>query len=188
MNTPKPRLIAIVALTAAALGAVVFIATRPSTTATSEAGASLGGSDPEVALWSRLQTLSSWLPTFEEALKDPEPEASTVLGAFATVADKLANERGFWRETVPHELLRCDRAPEQVPCRRLSESLPAISEGEAFARQIRRLDPSRAGVFLSRNAEALVTWLYDFAPREATEEAMRQTGFWSRELSPAASE
>jgi len=187
-TTSKPRLIAIAALTAVAVGAIVFVATRPTPTATSEAGASLGGSDPEVALWSRLQSLSSWLPTFDNALKDPEPEAQTVLAAFATVADKLASERGFWRETVPNELLRCERSPELVACRRLSESLPAITEGEALARQIRRLDPSRAEVFLSRNAETLVTWLYDFAPREATEEAMRQTGFWSRELAPAAKE
>ncbi|HRE91216.1 MAG TPA: hypothetical protein PK095_19005, partial [Myxococcota bacterium] len=156
----KPRLALIAALVAITVGAVVFIATRPSTTATSEAGASLGSGDPEAALWRRLQTLSSWLPTFEEALKDPEPEPDTVLSAFASVADKLASERGFWRDQVPNELLRCERDPAQRACKKLDESLPAITEGEALARQIRRLDASRAGVFLSRNAETLLAWLH----------------------------
>lgn len=187
------RIIIIAALAAITLGAVVFIATRPSpprttgTGDTTEAGASLGSGDTEAALWRRLQTLSSWLPTFEEALKDPEPEPKTVLSAFATVADKLASERGFWRDQVPNELLRCERDPAQRACKKLDESLPAITEGEALARQIRRLDETRADVFLTRNAETLLTWLHDFAPRDNSEEAMRQTGFWEKELAPAAS-
>lgn len=183
----RTRLVIIAALAAITTGAVVFIATRPTTTATSEAGASLGSGDTEAALWRRLQTLSSWLPTFEAALKDPEPEAKTVLSAFATVADKLASERGFWRDQVPNELLRCERDPEQRACKKLGESLPAITEGEALARQIRRLDETRADVYLSRNAATLLEWLHDFAPRDASEEAMRQTGFWEKELAPAAS-
>lgn len=183
----RSRLLVAVALGAVAIGAIVFLATRPSGSPTATtAGASLGGTDPELALWRRLQSLESWLPTFAGALKDPEPEPQTVLAAFATVADKLASERGFWRDTVPNELLRCDREPERPACRRLSEGLPEVTEGEALARQIRRLDDSRAGVFLTRNAEAMVKWLYDFAPRDASLEAMRQTGYWERELAPAA--
>ncbi len=197
MNAPKDapttnsrnRLIAIAALATVAVAAVVFVVTRdskPAEAPTQTAGASLGGADPEVALWKRLQTLESWLPTFAAALRDPEPEPKTVLAAFATVADKVGGESGFWRETVPNELLRCDK-DTSAACKRLSESLPEITEGEALARQIRRLDETRAGLFLSRNAETLVKWLHDFAPRDASEEAMRQTGFWERELSPAAS-
>lgn len=188
-NPRTTRLVVIGALAAVAVGAIVFIATRPATTgpASTEAGASLGSGDTEAALWRRLQALSSWLPTFEDALKDPEPEPRTVLAAFATVADKLASETGFWRDQVPNELLRCERDPAQRACKKLDESLPAITEGEALARQIRRLDETRADVFLSRNAETLLTWLHDFAPRDNSEEAMRQTGFWEKELAPAAS-
>jgi len=185
-RTRTPRLVIIATLAALTVGAIVFVATRPSTTATSTAGASLGSADPEAALWRRLQSLSSWLPTFEAALKDPEPEPQTVLAAFATVADKLASERGFWRDQVPNALLRCERDPAQRACKKLDESLPAITEGEALARQIQRLDETRADVFLSRNAETLLAWLHDFAPRDASEEAMRQTGFWAKELGPSA--
>lgn len=196
MNEPTPssrnsriRLIAIAALGTIAVAAIVLVVTRdstPSMTPTETAGASLGGAEPKAALWKRLQSLESWLPTFAAALRDPEPDPKTVLAAFATVADKVGGNSGFWRDTVPNELLRCDK-DDSPACKRLAESLPEITEGEALARQIRRLDETRAGLYLSRNAKTLGKWLDDFAPRDASHEAMRQTGFWEKELSPAAS-
>lgn len=183
----RRNVIILVALAVVAGGAVAFVATRPETgPVTGAAGASIGiEGDPTVTLWSRLAKLGAWLPTFEEALKDPKPEPKTVLAAFATVAEKVAGPDGFWRDTVPNDLLQCHKEPDQSVCRRLSESLPELSDGEALARTIGRLDESRAGVFLERNAEAMSAWLASFAPSEPTAAAMRTTAFWEQKLAPA---
>lgn len=177
----------LIALAVVAGAAVAFVATRPGASEpTRTAGASLGiEGDPGVALWTRLTKLRAWLPTFDEAFKDSAPEPRTVLAAFATVAEKVAGPAGFWRDTVPNELLECHKEPEQGVCRRLSESLPELSDGEALARSIGRLDESRAGVFLERNAEAMSAWLASFAPSEPTEAAMKTTAFWEQKLAPA---
>lgn len=150
------------------------------------AGASLGGeSDVAAALWLRMSRLKAWLPTFEEAFTNPEPEARTVLAAFAALAEKVAGPSGFWRDTVPNELLACHKEPDQAVCRRLSEFLPELTDGESLARSIGRLDESRAQLFLSRNAEAMLQWVQMFAPSEPTAAAMRLTSFWEQKLAPA---
>jgi len=150
------------------------------------AGASLGSEvDASAALWLRMSRLKSWLPTFEEAFTNPEPEAKTVLAAFAALAEKVGGPAGFWRDTVPNELLACHKDPDQAVCRRLNESLPELTDGESLARSIGRLDETRAQLFLSRNADAMLQWVQMFAPSEPTAAAMRLTSFWEQKLAPA---
>lgn len=146
--------------------------------------ASLGGEEAAAAVWARLAKLRAWLPTFDEAFKDATPEPQTVLAAFAVLAEKVAGPSGFWRDTVPNELLECHKS-EQPVCRKLNEALPELSDGEAFARSIGRLDKSRASLFLSRNAAQMVLWLDVFAPNEPTLQGMRATSFWEQKLAPA---
>lgn len=183
----REKIVVIVALVAFVATGLAYVITGPQAPRPDgRAAASLAGhEDPEAALWVRLGQARAWLPTFEAALSDPAPEARTVLAAFATLADALAGPSGFWRDAVPNELLACHRAPEQTVCRRLSESLPELTDGEALARSIRRLDPSRAEVFLARNAEAMLRWVELFAPSEPSATAMRLTAFWALRLAPA---
>jgi len=151
-----------------------------------QVAASLAGDEAiTTALWARLGKARAWLPRFGEAFADPEPEARTVLAAFAALAEEVAGPSGFWRDTVPNELLACHRDPDQAVCRRLTESLPELTDGEAMARSIGRLDASRAEVFLARNAEAMLRWVETFAPSEPSAAAMRLTTFWEQRLAPA---
>lgn len=188
MSRQKVTVVAL--LVALAVGAVVFLATRPnggSRAPEPSAGASLGGgeAEPKAVLWARIAKLGAWLPTFESALMDPEPEAKTVLAAFATLAEKVGGPSGFWRDQVPNEILSCHREPEQAVCKRLQEALPELTDGESLARSIGRLDGSRAELFLERNAGEMLQWVQTFAPSEPSATAMKQTTFWEAKLGPA---
>ncbi len=177
--------IAIVLLTFVATGLTSLFVGGPPKPAVRTSGASVaGGAEASAALWARMAKLRAWLPSFEEAFKDPEPEAKTVLSAFAALADKLAGPKGFWRDTVPNEILDCARG-EQPVCQKLAEALPELTDGEAMARSIGRLDSTRAELFLSRNAEALLAWVDVFAPSEPSAQGMRGTTFWEQKLAPA---
>ncbi len=177
--------IAIVLVTFVATGLAALFVGGPPRPQVRTSGASVaGGAEASAALWTRMAKLRVWLPSFEEAFKDSEPEAKTVLSAFAVLADKLAGPKGFWRETVPNEILDCARA-EQPVCKKLAEAMPELTDGEAMARAIGRLDSTRAELFLSRNAEALLTWVDIFAPTEPTAQGMRATTFWEQKLAPA---
>jgi len=183
----RQKIVIIIVLITFVAGGLAYVLGGPKRPpAGSTAGASLAGeSDVVAALWLRMSKLKAWLPTFEAAFTDPEPEAKTVLAAFATLASKVAGPTGFWRETVPNELLECHKEPDQAVCRRLSESLPELTDGESLARSIGRLDETRAQLFLSRNADAMLQWVQMFAPTDASAAAMRQTSFWEQKLAPA---
>lgn len=183
----RQKIVVIIVLVAFVVTGLAYVLVSPRAPRPGgQAAASLAG-DEEVtaALWARLGKAKAWLPTFEEALAEPEPEARTVLAAFAALADKVAGPSGFWRDMVPNELLACHKEPDQNVCRRLSESLPELTDGEALARSIGRLDASRAEVFLARNAEAMLRWVEMFAPSEPSAAAMRLTTFWEQRLAPA---
>lgn len=183
----RQKLVVIIVLVAFVVTGLAYVFTSPKgPQPRHEAAASLvGDEDVATALWLRLGKAKAWLPTFEAAFADPEPEAKTVLAAFAALAEKVAGPTGFWRDAVPNELLACHKDPDQAVCRRLSESLPELTDGEALARSIGRLDPSRADLFLTRNAEAMLLWVDMFAPTEPTAAAMRLTSFWEQKLAPA---
>lgn len=182
----RRRLIVMVALAGLVGAGIVFVVTRGGDEVDATSAASLGGGDEAAAaLWQKLARLSAWLPSFEGALSDPEPEAKTVLAAFAALVDKVGGPSGFWRDTVPNELLSCHREPEQPVCRKLDEGLPELTDGEALARQIGRLDETRAEVFLARNADAMLRWVETFAPSDASADAMRKTSYWQEKLAPA---
>jgi len=178
-------IVVLVAFVATGL-AYVFVGPQRPQVESRPAGASLAGdADVAATLWLRLSRLKAWLPTFEEAFTNPEPEARTVLAAFAALAEKIGGPSGFWRDTVPNELLACHKDPDQAVCRRLMEALPELTDGESIARSIGRLDASRAQLFLSRNADAMLQWVQTFAPSEPTAAAMRLTSFWEQKLAPA---
>ena len=147
-------------------------------------GAGLSGRDAATELWLRLATyresfLSSWS---EGAFETPKPRAMTVLKAFAQVVDQVTGPSGFWRDRVPNELLACHSNPDDQVCEGLDQAHADFAEWDELARDIGRLDATRADVFLARNHERMVTYLDTYVPSQASEAGMKQTAFFDQKL------
>lgn len=83
---------------------------------------------------------------------------------------------------MPNELLACHSNPDDQVCEGLDQAHADFAEWDELARDIGRLDATRADVFLARNHERMATYLDTYVPSQASEAGMKQTAFFDQKL------
>ncbi len=146
-------------------------------------GAGFGDDAIRAKVWSRLaKHKDTHLEKWDRALSQQDGSSATALRAFADLVDSVTGPSGFWRDAVPNELLSCHDKPDSPACEGLDAAASEFDEWDLLASKIRRLDGSRADVFLQRNGKDIVSYLDTYVPADASDVAMRQTAFFETKI------